>query len=167
MKSESFRPYLDLPARCGRVFELAVGSASAPRELLLGRGWLLRDPLEVTHDPWTYQEYIRGSRAEFGVAKHGYVASRSGWFSERSASYLASGRPVLVQDTGFTDWLSAPGGVVPFRTPEEATVGVAEIGRRYEFHARAARAVAAEYFDAGKVLPPLLQAALTAGWAGG
>ncbi len=162
MKSESFGPYLDLPVRCGRVFELAVGSASAPREMLRESGWILRDPLEVTRDPWTYQEYLRGSKAEFGVAKHGYVASRTGWFSERSACYLASGRPVLVQDTGFTDWLSAPGGVVAFRTPEEAADGVGEIVARYEHHAREARAVAAEYFDAGRVLPQLVEQALLA-----
>jgi hypothetical protein len=162
MKSESFDPYLELPGRCGRVFELAVGSASAPRAMLRERGWLLRDPLEVTRDPWAYQEYIRGSRAEFGVAKHGYVTARTGWFSERSACYLASGRPVLVQDTGFTDWLSAPGGVVPFRTPGDAAGGVTDIEARYEFHAREARALAAEYFDAGKVLNRLLEQALTA-----
>ena len=133
--------------------------------MLRESGWLLRDPLEVTRDPWTYQEYVRGSKAEFGVAKHGYVASRCGWFSERSACYLAGGRPVLVQDTGFTEWLSAAGGVVAFRTPEEAAAGVEEIGRRYEFHAREARAVAAEYFDAAKVLPLLVERALAAGRA--
>jgi hypothetical protein len=162
MKSESFGPYLDLPGESGSVFELAVGSASAPRELLRERGWLLRDPLEVTRDPWTYQEYIRGSKAEFGVAKHGYVASRTGWFSERSACYLASGRPVLVQDTGFTDWLSAAGGVVAIRTPDEAAAGVEEIGRWDEFHAREARAVAVVCFDAAKVLPQLIDEALAA-----
>jgi hypothetical protein len=161
MKSESFGPYLDLPERCGRVLELAVGSASAPRAMLAGRGWLLRDPLQVTRDPWTYQDYVRGSKAEFGIAKHGYVASRSGWFSERSACYLASGRPVLVQDAGFTDWLSAAGGVIAFRTPEEAAEGLAEIDRRLAFHAREARAVAAEYFDAAKVLPSLLERAMS------
>jgi hypothetical protein len=161
MKSESFGPYLDLPLQCGRRFELAVGSSSSPHEMLRDRGWLLRDPLEVTRDPWTYQEYLRGSMAEFGIAKHGYVEGRTGWFSERSACYLASGRPVLVQDTGFTDWLSARGGVVAFRTPEEAAAGVEELGMRYEFHACAAREIAAEYFDAKKVLPSLLELALT------
>lgn len=163
MKSESFGPYFDLPGRCGRVFELAVGSPSAPRELLSESGWLLRNPLEVTRDPWTYQEYVRGSMAEFGVAKHGYVVGRTGWFSERSACYLATGRPALLQDTGFTDWLSAPGGVVAFRTPEDAATGVREIMARFEHHAREARAVAAEYFDAGRVLPHLVEQALAVG----
>src|SRR5262245_38359865 len=162
MKSESFGPYLGLPERCGRRFELALGSASAPREVLCKRGWLLRDPLDVTRDPWTYQEYIRGSRAEFGIAKHGYVIARTGWFSERSACYLASGRPVLVQDTGFTDWLASSGGVVAFQTPDDAAAGVAEIESRHDFHAREARTVATEYFEASKVLSELIEEALGA-----
>jgi hypothetical protein len=160
MKSDSFGPFLDLPAQVGPVFELAVGSARAPRDLLRNHGWALRDPLEVTRDPWTYQEYLRTSKAEFGIAKHGYVVSHSGWFSERSACYLACGRPVLVQDTGFTDWLSAAGGVIAFGTPEEAVAGVEEINRRYDFHCQEARAVAAAYFAATIVLPALLQATL-------
>jgi hypothetical protein len=160
MKSDSFGPYLDLPGRCGGTFELAVGSASAPRERLRAAGWHLRDPLDVTRDPWTYQGYLRGSRAEFGVAKHGYVASRTGWFSERSAAYLACGRPVLVQDTGFTDWLAVRGGVVAFRTPEEAAAGVEEIDRRYDFHARESRGVVSEWFAAETILPQLLEQAV-------
>jgi hypothetical protein len=161
MKGDSFGPYLNLPARAGAVFELALGSASAPRELLRTQGWELQDPLAVTRDLWTYQRYLAGSKAEFSVAKHGYVASRCGWFSERSACYLASGRPVLVQDTGFTDWLPAGAGVLAFHTPEEAAAGVEEIGRRYEFHCRAAQDLATEYFDARKVLNSLVERALT------
>jgi hypothetical protein len=115
----------------------------------------------VTRDPWTYQRYLTGSKAEFGVAKHGYVTSRSGWFSERSVCYLAGGRPVLVQDTGFRGHLPTGAGVLAFRTPEEAAAGVEEIGRRYAFHCRAARAVAEEYFDSRKVLASLIEQALT------
>ncbi len=159
MKSESFGPYADMPNRCGSVFELAVGSASAPRKMLCERGWLLRDPFEVTRDPGAYQDYIRSSRAEFGVAKHGYVVAQTGWFSERSACYLASSRPVLVQDTGFTEWLSAAGGVLPFRTLDEAVEAVHEIERSYEFHAREARVIAAEYFDSKKILSQLIERA--------
>lgn len=161
MKGESFGPYLDLPGRAGAVFELALGSSSAPRELLRNRGWELRDPLSVTRDPWTYQRYLVESKAEFGIAKHGYVVSRSGWFSERSSCYLAGGRPVLVQDTGFTSWLPTGIGVLAFRTPEEAISGVEEIDRRYPLHCRAARAVSEEYFDARRVLSSLLDRALT------
>jgi hypothetical protein len=124
MKSDSFGPYMELPERAGHVFELAVGSSTAPKELLRRKGWVVRNPLEPTQDPWTYQRYIQHSKAEFGVAKHGYVVSHSGWFSERSAAYLASGRPVLIQETGFSDWLQTDSGVIPFNSPEEAVDGI-------------------------------------------
>jgi hypothetical protein len=160
MKSDSFDPYMELPDRTGSVFELALGGSTAPREALRSKGWLLRDPLKPTRDPWTYQRYIRGSKAEFSVAKHGYVISHSGWFSERSAAYLASGRPVVVQDTGFSEWLDAGLGVIPFRTPDEALAGIEDVNSRYAVHCRAARELADEYFDARKVLPPLLERAI-------
>jgi hypothetical protein len=160
MKSEVFLPYVDLPGRAGRIFELAVGSASAPRELLRRKGWALRDPLEAPRDPWTYEDFIRRSKAEFGVVKHGYVVSRSGWFSERSACYLASGRPVLMQETGFSDWLPTGAGVFSFATPEEALAGIQEINSRYEYHCRAAREIAEAYFDARKVLSELIERAM-------
>jgi hypothetical protein len=159
LKAASFQPYVDLPLRTGPVLELALGTPGAPRELLRSRNWSIRSPLEVTRDPWTYQRYIRDSKAEFGVAKHGYVAARSGWFSERSAAYLASGRPVLAQETGFSDWMETGSGVLGFASPEEAAEGVAEIQRRYPDHCRAARAVAEEYFDSRKVLARLIDAA--------
>nr|MBA3483714.1 hypothetical protein [Pirellulales bacterium] len=98
MKSESFQAYLGLPGRVDEQFELALGSVTAPRERLRDHGWHLVDPLAVTRDPWTYQSYIENSKAEFSVAKQGYVASRCGWFSERSACYMAAGKPVVVQD---------------------------------------------------------------------
>lgn len=157
MKSDSFTPYLDLPEKTGCTLELAVGSPTAPRAMLCSKGWAVRDPHEPTLDPWTYQDYIQQSKAEFSVAKHGYVVSRSGWFSERSAAYLASGRPVLIQETGFSDWLHTKAGVIPFNTPEEALAGIEEINSRYKFHAWAAREIAEEYFDARKVLSQLLE----------
>jgi hypothetical protein len=157
MKSESFAPYLDLPARTGRRFEIALGSESAPRDRLRGHGWALRDPLSVTRDPWTYQRYLRGSKAEFSVAKHGYVAARSGWFSERTAAYLASGRPALVQDTGFSAWLPTGAGLLAFSSPDEAAAGVEEIDGRYAFHCRAAREAAERCFGSGAVLTELLE----------
>ncbi|MHB8576020.1 MAG: hypothetical protein ACYDCQ_11895, partial [Dehalococcoidia bacterium] len=159
MKSASFESFADLPARTERVFELALGSATAPRAELRGKGWSVRNPLAPTRDPWTYQRYIQHSRAEFGVAKHGYVTSHSGWFSERSAAYLASARPVLLQDTGFTDWLRAEAGVIAFRTADEAVDGFHDINERYPTHCRAAREVAEHYFDAGTVLTQLLEEA--------
>jgi hypothetical protein len=161
MKSDAFGPYLDLPERAGPLLELAVGGSSAPRVLLRSKGWVLRDPLEPTRDPWTYQCYIQQSKAEFGIARHGYVISRSGWFSERSAAYLASGRPVLAQDTGFSNWLPTGSGIIPFSTSEEALAGIQEINSRYEFHCRAARALVREYFDAYKILSRLVEYAMS------
>jgi hypothetical protein len=160
MKSDSFAEFLDLPAASAETFELALGTAGAPRDLLSARGWRIRDPLAVARDAPAYQRYIRASKGEFSVAKHGYVASRSGWLSERSAAYLASGRPVAAQDTGFTDWMAAGLGVVPFSTREEAAGAVARISGDYARHCRAAREIAEGCFDARKVLPALVEHAL-------
>jgi hypothetical protein len=160
MKSQSFEPYMDLPGRVGRVLELALGSPAAPRGLLQERGWVVRNPLEPTRDPWTYQRYIQTSKAEFTVAKHGYVVTYGGWFSERSAAYLASGRPVITQETGFSEWLPSGSGVLSFSTPEEAAVAIEDVNARYESHCKAARGVAEEHFDARKVLPRLIECAL-------
>jgi hypothetical protein len=160
MKSDSFTSYIDLPKEVGTIFNLAVGSPSAPRDLLRSRGWILSDPLKVSRTPWTYRNFIRRSKAEFTVAKHGYAASRCGWFSERSAAYLASGLPVVVQETGFSDWMETGAGVIPFTTFEEAFSGIEEVNSRYEFHCRAAREIAEEYFDARKVLTRLIERAM-------
>jgi hypothetical protein len=156
MKSQSFTPYLEIPLKTEATLELALGSASAPRELLLTNGWHLQNPLEVTLDPWTYQHYLQQSKGEFTVAKQGYVISNSGWFSERSACYLASGRPILVQDTGFSQWLETGSGVIAFSSPEEALAGIQEVNQNYEFHSRAAREIAERYFDSNQILNTLL-----------
>ena len=163
LKADSFSPYVDLPQRVGRVFELALGSPSAPGPFLQSRGWDVIDPREPTRDPWTYQRYIQGSKAEFSIAKQGYVVSRSGWFSERSAAYLASGRPIVVQDTGFSDWLPAGTGVLPFTNPDEAVTAITSVSEHYAHHCRAARDIAAEFFDARTVLPQLIDMAMRAG----
>lgn len=159
MKSLSFGPYLDLPETTGAHFDLAVGSATAPTQSLLDRGWTLRNPLSVTATPWTYQRYIQESRAEFGIAKHGYVVSHSGWFSERSAAYLASGRPVIVQDTGFTEWLPGGTGVLPFTSPHEVVMAIEDLDRRYADHCDAALRIVDDYFSAPDVLTSLLHRA--------
>jgi hypothetical protein len=162
MKSNSFRPFMDLPTQVGPILELAIGSETAPRPLLESKGWILRDPLETAPDPWAYQRYIQQSKAEFTVAKHGYVVGRSGWFSERSAAYLASGRPVVTEETGFSNWLEVGDGVLPFMTPDEAVAAIEDVNGRYETHCRAARAVAEAYFDSDQVLGKLLEEI----WAG-
>jgi hypothetical protein len=163
VKCQSFADYVDLPRRAGQVFEIAMGSPSAPRKELREQGWRLLNPLGVAADPWSYQEFIQRSKAEFGVAKQGYVTGTTGWFSERSAAYLASGRPVVVQDTGFSDWLETGLGVVTFRSLEEAIEGVRNIDRDYTQHCRKARYLAVEYFDSSKVLSSLLDRALSNG----
>jgi GT2 family glycosyltransferase len=160
-KSESFGPYLDLPVDAGRHFQLAIGSSSAPGEYLESLGWDVINPLQPTRDPWTYQHYIQQSKGEFGIAKHGYVVSHSGWFSERSAAYMASGRPVIVQDTGFTTWLPSGEGVLPFTNRDSALCAIEEVNRRYEHHCQAARDAAAAYFDSNVVLTELLTGALS------
>jgi hypothetical protein len=156
MKSASFPPYQALPERTGLPFEIALGGASAPRTDLIRHGWVLRDPLVVARDPWSYQEYLAASLAEFGVAKDGYVSSRSGWFSERSAAYLASGRAVVVQDTGCSRWLKADGGVLFFTTPDEAIEQLREVAANPSGHGARARDVAAAFFDARGVLSELV-----------
>ena len=107
-----------------------------------------------------YQEFIAGSRGEFSIAKHVYVAMRTGWFSYRSACYLAAGRPVVLQDTGFATILPIGEGILTFQTVEEAAAGIREVDGDYARHAKAAREIAEEYFDSGKVLSQLVEEAL-------
>jgi hypothetical protein len=160
MKSDSFAPYLDLPRRVTPCLEIAAHQRNAPPSLA-GHGWRLSDP-GVTIDPWAFRDYIRSSRAEFSVAKHGYVAGRTGWFSERSANYMASGRPVILEDTGFSSWLRADAGVVPFTNPDGALEAIERVNADYARHSRAAREIAAEYFDARRVLSHLIERAMAA-----
>jgi hypothetical protein len=159
LKSDAFQPFLDLPACTPETLELALGSESAPRSLLEARGWRLRDPLAVTRTLASYAAYIDASKAEFSVAKHGYVVGRTGWFSERSALYLASARPVLAQETGYSDWIETGEGLLAFTTPDEALAGLAAIDADYARHCRRAREVAEAHFDARDVLARLLEAA--------
>ena len=159
MKSDSFGPYEDLPTRCGERFEVAVGCRGSIRRHLASRGWVVIDPRLPTRDPWAYQDYIRRSKAEFSVAKHGYVVSQSGWFSERSAAYLASGRPAVVQETGFSRWLQANEGVLAFSTADEALLQLKALNASYGRHCLAAREIAGDYFGSAQVLTSLLESA--------
>ena len=161
MKSESFAPFLDLPTKAPAPLELALGGKDAPRADLERAGWHLVNPLEVSWWPWDYQAYIGASAGEFGVAKHGYVSSHSGAFSDRTAAYLASGRPVVVQDTGFSRTLDAGEGLLPFTSPDEAVAAIAEATRDPERHQRAARALAEKYFDAAAILSEVVEAAMS------
>ena len=158
LKAQSFDPYFDLPEKCKHTtLELALGTRDAPRNKLAGHGWLLSDPLEATLDPWTYQKFIERSLGEFSVAKHGYVAAHTGWFSERTACYLASGRPAVVQDTGFSEHLPTGKGLFAFATPEEAVRAIEAIRSDPAGHAAQARRIAEQEFNSDTVLTRLLQ----------
>lgn len=157
MKSASFHQYVLLPDMVEEAFELAVGSPSAPRKKLAEAGWHLRNPLQVTATPDGYQKYIQQSKGEWSIAKQGYVAGHSGWFSERSTGYLASGRPVVVEDTGFSAHIETGRGLFAFTSPEEAIAAFAEVNANYEQHCKYAREIAEEYFRFDKVILALLQ----------
>lgn len=157
MKAASFTPFQDLPNRVEASMELAVGGDGTPIRQLMSWGWSICDPTELSSSLEAYQHYLQSSKAEFSVAKQGYVISKSGWLSERTGNYLASGRPALVQDTGFTDWLECGSGILSFGTPDEAAAGIEEISARYEHHSTAAREVAEAIFDSRKVLPQLIE----------
>jgi hypothetical protein len=155
-KDAEFPVIRSLPARTGLPLELALGGADAPRDELQSDGWQLADPLEATRDIWAFRDYITGSRAELTIAKQCYVRSGSGWFSERSANYLAAGRPVIAQDTGWSAFVPSGKGVLPFSSTEEAAAALAAVEADPVGHAIAAREVAASYFDSQQVLNRLL-----------
>jgi hypothetical protein len=119
----------------------------------------LTDPLAVSRDLWTYRDYIAHSRGEFSVAKNAYVRSCSGWFSERSTCYLALGKPVITQDTGFSQVLPVGEGLLAWRTLEDAVAAIEALNADYERHCHAARAIAETYFDSDRVLTELLEVA--------
>jgi hypothetical protein len=158
-KDLELRKFIDLPRRIGQPIEFATGLTQLPvadRALLEGNGWRLVDAHEFTTDPWTYREYVRASPGEFTVAKDQNVRLRSGWFAERSACYLAAGRPVITQDTGFGRVLPTGEGLFAFNTMEEILAAFDAIASDYRRHARAARAIAETYFCAEAVLGRLL-----------
>jgi glycosyltransferase involved in cell wall biosynthesis len=124
--------------------------------MLRRNGWALVDPAVAAADPWGYRKYVRGSKAELMIAKNMYVRSRSGWFSDRSVCYLASGRPVLAQETGFSELYPTGEGLLAFGELDEAAEGAERIARDYERHARAARALAERHFESSRVIGRLL-----------
>lgn len=159
LRAHEFRRFVELPLLTDQRFQLAldIHPADARDVELLGKNrWTLVDPTVAVGDPRAYHAYIQRSKAEFMVAKNMYVQSRSGWFSDRSICYLASGKPVLAQDTGIAGLYPTGEGLLTFNTLEEAAAGVEAISRDYGRHARAARAMAEEYFDSDKVLARLL-----------
>ncbi len=159
-KDLEFPNYLDLPALTGQPFVLAMGQGigqKRPTPLLESMGWKIVEPDLVLPDYVTYREFLGSSKAEWSIAKHGYVRSQSGWFSCRSACYLAAGKPVVVQDTGWTAHLPSGDGVLAFSTPEEAANRIAEVSGNYAHHSAAARAYAEKHFEASRVCASLIE----------
>jgi hypothetical protein len=162
-KAHEFRKLAALPRQSKRRFEIALDIApedAADRELLRGAGWTIVDPCSVAGDPDAFRGYVQGSGAELSAAQGVYVETKSGWFSDRSVRYLASGKPVLVQDTGLSRLLPTGEGLLVFRTADEALRGVETIGEDYDRHARAARGIAEKCFDSDRVLGDLLEQVL-------
>jgi hypothetical protein len=156
-KHTNFLRFLDLPRRASQRFRLAMDPADAAVEARVrGAGWDLVDPRPVSGDIDAYREFIYGSRGEFTVAKDIYVRPRSGWFSDRSVCYLAAGKPVVTQDTGFGKFIPTGQGLLAYSTMEEAVDALARIDADYVAHGRAARKVAEEYFGAERVLGRML-----------
>jgi hypothetical protein len=155
-KDVEFATFIDLPAQTTVPLQVAL-SGAAPREELRQHGWQIVDAYEKSCTLDAYREYLRSSRAEWSVAKNAYVASRSGWFSTRSAAYLALGKPVVVQDTGFRPYYPIGAGIFPFRSMAEAAAAIACVEGDYRRHCEAARATAEREFAAEVVLARLLR----------
>jgi hypothetical protein len=139
---------------------LALGIDPAEEDDLAAlrrHGWQLTSPTQVAATPHAYRDFVQGSLLELGIAKQGYVSSHSGWFSDRSVCYLASGRPVVAQDTGFPAWLPTGDGLLSYRTAEEAAAALDAVAGDYERHRTAARSLAEDVFDSDRVLRELLE----------
>ncbi len=159
-KAHALRKFIHLPKLSDEKFMLALAihpDESKDLAALRSNDWQLLDPAQVAHTPARYQQFIQGSKAEFGIAKSGYVAARCGWFSERSICYLASGRPVIAQETGFSHFLPTGEGLFAFETSDDVLAAIEALNGDYAYHSRAARALAEDYFDSDKVLSRLLQ----------
>jgi hypothetical protein len=158
-KDREFLKFLDLPRRRSVPFELAAGVDDAARVRLDRNGWRLVPSIPISENVDRYRGYIQGSRGEFTVARDQYVRPNTGWFSDRSACYLAAGRPVITQETGFGKFLPTGKGLFAFRTMDDILAAVDAIESDYEGNCRAAREIAAEYFAAEKVVGSLMERA--------
>jgi hypothetical protein len=156
-KDQEFLGLGDLPRRTDQKLELAIANADANAVRMLERsGWSLVDAAEISKDIETYRKYITESKGEFTVAKNAYVKTNSGWFSDRSVCYLAAGRPVIMQDTGFSEWLPSGEGVLAFSTVDEAIACIEQVNRSYFANCRTAKELAEEKFGYKVVLSALL-----------
>jgi hypothetical protein len=159
-KSREFLRFVAAPKRAGETFELATDlKDEKTRAKFLQNNWRFRSPHELSADYWLYRDYIRSSKGEFSVAKDQYVRLNTGWFSDRSVCYLAAGRPVIIQETGFSDHYGNEGGLFAFSSLNEIVDAVKMINADYKKHARVARAIARDCFEAKVVLKSLLDRA--------
>jgi hypothetical protein len=159
-KAHSLRPLMDLPTRTTEQFRLALAihpDEVLDRAALDENGWELLDPADVAATPDDYRCFVQGSKAELGIAKSGYVVSDSGWFSDRSACYLASGRPVIAQDTGFGRRLPTGDGLFAFADADDVVAAIDELRADYDRHRAAAREIAEAHLDSDRVLRALLE----------
>jgi hypothetical protein len=155
-KDVEFESFLKLPQLTSSQLEIAVSGPDVPVERLRHHGWRVREGRSVSATFEQYVGYLAASKAEFTVCKNGFVAMQTGWFGDRSAAYLASGRPVVMQETGFSSHLPCGVGLLAVRSAEEAADAIARIESDYEAHARGARAIAQEFLAARRVLGPML-----------
>jgi hypothetical protein len=161
LKVHEFRKLLELPQKVDAAFELALDihdDDSKDRQALEDHGWNIVNPRQAVPDPSSFRRYVQESGAEFSVAKEIYVETNSGWFSDRTVRYLASGKPALVQETGLSTQYPVGEGLLTFRNLDEAVEGSRRILTDYERHCDAARHIAEEYFDSQKVLGELTEA---------
>ena len=159
-KDLEFNRFRDLPSKTSVPLRLAMGlgvDGQRPAQELRQLGWDLVEPQEVVPDHRSYRSFLTNSRGEWSVAKHGYVEGKTGWFSCRTACYLAAGRPAVVQETGWSRHLPSNCGVLPFTTVEEAAEGLARVTSNYSEHSKAAREISLEFFEAKKVCRNLLR----------
>lgn len=155
-KEREFRRIEKLPEQVVAPLEVAVGGIGAPVEEWQRAGWSVRDSTDISSTADDYREYVERSRGELSVAKNVYVATGSGWFSCRSTCYLAAGRPVVVQETGFSQRIRTGDGLLSFTSPEEAARAIAAVEDHYEHHSASARELAATEFEASAVVGDIL-----------
>lgn len=159
-KDREFEKFLDLPrARPAQRFELAATVNDQVKTRLRDHGWQQRDSLEISREAKRYRTYIQQARGEFTVARDQYVRPRTGWFSDRTVCYLAAGRPVITQETGFSKFVPSGKGLFGFTTLDDVLRAIEAIESDYAGHCQAAREVAAEHFSAEKVVGSLMERA--------
>lgn len=157
-KCVRYEQIIDLPSKLPGVnLDLTMSGMKEDAQRFASRGWTVKDALVLSRDPWRYRDYIVDSTGEFTVAKEQNIRLKSGWFSDRSACYLACGRPVILEDTGFGTYLPVGPGLLTFSGMDQVQAAMESVMADYPRHREAARRIAVEFFDAGKVLSDLLR----------